>query len=50
MDGLPGELILKNPTAYGKLTLQQIIANKDDLKLHGNLIFDICNAFTHSYS
>ena len=41
MDGLPDQMILKNPAAYGKTTLQQIIANKDALKLHGNLIFVI---------
>ena len=41
MDGLPDQIILKNPAAYGKTTLQQIIANKDALKLHGNLIFVI---------
>ena len=41
MDGLPDQMILKNPVAYGKTTLQQIIANRDALKLHGNLIFVI---------
>ena len=41
MEGLPGNLPLKNPTAYGKVTLQEIIANKDTLKLHGNLCSDV---------
>ena len=41
IDGLPDQMILKNPAAYGKTTLQQIIANKDALKLNGNLIFVI---------
>ena len=37
MEGLPSGMVLKNPTAYGKATLQEIIANKDALKLHGNI-------------
>ena len=37
MEGLPSGVVLKNPTAYGKATLQQIIDNKDALKLHGNI-------------
>ena len=35
MEGLPNGTILKNPTAYGKETLREIINNKDSLKLHG---------------
>ena len=38
MEGLPSGKTLKNPTAYGKTTLQDIIANKDSLKLHGNIL------------
>ena len=37
MEGLPSGMVLKNPTAYGKATLQEIIANKDALKLHDNI-------------
>ena len=35
MEGLPSGIALKNPTSYGKTMLQDIIAKKDTLKLHG---------------
>ena len=44
IEGLPAGVPLKNPTAYGKTTLQEIITNKDNLKLHGNLMFRCYNA------
>lgn len=35
MDGLPQNMFLKHPSSYGRLTLKQILSNKDNITVHG---------------
>lgn len=35
MDGLPQDKCLKHPSSYGRLTLQQILSNKDSITVKG---------------
>jgi len=35
MVGLPQNISLKHPSSYGRLTLKQILSNKDNITVHG---------------
>lgn len=35
MTGLPQNKLLKHPSSYGRLTLKQILSNKDDITIEG---------------
>ncbi len=38
MDGLPLNKSLKHPSSYGRLTLKQILSNKDDIAIQGSYV------------
>ena len=35
MSGLPSGKQLKHPSSYGRLTLKEILGNKDNIKIEG---------------
>ena len=39
MDGLPQEKSLKHPSSYGRLTLKEILSNKDNITVTGTYVF-----------
>ena len=56
MNGLPSGKQLKHPSSYGRLTLKEILENKDNIKVEG-VIFDklayknnfICHFLVRNY-
>ena len=42
VSGLPEGRSLKHPSSYGRNTLRQILANKDNITVQGIQIIDIC--------
>ena len=48
MSGLPLNKQLKHPSSYGRLTLQEILDNKDNIKVEGinKLVYNkICDCY-----
>ena len=42
VSGLPEDKFLKHPSSYGRLTLRQILVNKDNITVQGMAIYGWC--------